>query len=87
MQILNELPTLAIHQLLVMGGGQLVERLMAADVIDELWLTICPLVIGGAASPTPCDGDGFSLDKAPRFTLCSNQTMGDEVFLNYRLQR
>ncbi|MEO0396000.1 MAG: RibD family protein [Cyanobacteria bacterium P01_A01_bin.137] len=86
-QILHELHTLDIQQLLVMGGGQLVERLMAADLIDELWLTICPLVIGGAASPTPCDGDGFSLDKAPRFTLISTQTIGDEVFLNYRRQR
>ena len=86
-QILHELHTLDIHQLLVMGGGQLVERLMAADLIDELWLTICPLVIGGAAAPTPCDGDGFSLDKAPKFTLSSNQPIGDEVFLNYQRQR
>lgn len=85
--ILAELTTLGIHQLAVMGGGQLVARLMEADLIDELWLTVCPLIIGGNNSPTPCDGHGFSLENAPRFTLTSNQTIGDEVFLNYRRQR
>lgn len=86
-QILKELKTLNIHHLLVMGGGQLVAMLMAADLIDELWLTICPLIIGGQNAPTPCDGDGFCLKNAPKFTLRSNQTIGDEVFLNYQRQR
>ncbi len=86
-QILAELTPLGIHHLVVMGGGQLVADLMAADLIDELWLTVCPLIIGGYSAPTPCDGHGFSLDKAPRFSLISSQVMGDEVFLNYQRQR
>ncbi|NEZ58511.1 RibD family protein [Adonisia turfae] len=86
-QILTKLKALNIHQLIIMGGGQLVAALMAADLIDELWLTICPLIIGGDKSPTPCDGDGFSLDNAPRFTLISHQTVGNEVFLNYKRHR
>ncbi|NEQ52452.1 MAG: RibD family protein [Leptolyngbya sp. SIO3F4] len=87
LQILTELKISNIHRLLVMGGGQLVSALMALDLIDELWMTICPLIIGGAQAPTPCDGEGFLLRNAPRFTLISNQTVGDEVFLNYRRQR
>lgn len=86
-QILTELKASGIHHLVVMGGGQLVAKLMSADFIDELWLTVCPVVIGGKNAPTPCDGHGFSLDNAPRFSLVSNQTVGDEVFLNYRRQR
>ncbi|MEM8614219.1 MAG: RibD family protein [Cyanobacteria bacterium P01_H01_bin.105] len=86
-QILTELKTIGVHHLVVMGGGQLVAMLMEADLIDELWLTVCPLIIGGQQSPTPCDGNGFSLENAPRFTLRSNQTVGDEVFLNYQRQR
>ncbi|MEM9264580.1 MAG: RibD family protein [Cyanobacteria bacterium P01_F01_bin.13] len=87
LKILLELKTLNIRHLVLMGGGQLVASLMAIDVIDELWLTICPLVIGGQQAPTPCDGEGFSLVNAPRFTLISNQTMGDEVFLHYQRRR
>lgn len=86
-KILAELKTLDINHLLVMGGGQLVAALMAADLIDQLWLTVCPLVIGGEQAPTPCDGAGFSLMDAPRFTLISNTAVDDEVFLNYRRQR
>lgn len=85
--ILAALKSLKIDHLLVMGGGQLVAALMAADLIDQLWLTVCPLVIGGEQAPTPCDGVGFSLVNAPRFTLLSNTTVGDEVFLNYQRQR
>ncbi len=87
LQILIELKTLDIHHLLLMGGGQLVADLLAIDVIDELRLTICPLIIGGRQAPTPCDGDGFSLANAPGFILISNQTIGDEVFLHYRRRR
>lgn len=85
--IFTELKTLDIHRLLVMGGGQLVAALMAHDLIDELWLTVCPVIIGGNQAPTPCDGGGFSLHEAPRFSLISHQSIGDEVFLNYRRQR
>ena len=87
LQILTNLKTFNVHHLLVMGGGQLVAALMAADLIDEMWFTICPLIIGGTQAPTPCDGKGFTLGNAPRFTLVSNETVGNEVFLNYRRQR
>lgn len=86
-QIVTELSLFHIHHLLVMGGGQLVAALMAVDLIDDLWLTICPLIIGGQQAPTPCDGDGFSLNDAPRFTLVANQTIEDEVFLHYQRLR
>ena len=86
-QILSNLRDQGIGYLLVMGGGQLVAHLMNVDLIDEFWLTICPLIIGGENAPTPCDGDGFSITTAPRFSLVSSQTIGDEVFLNYKRQR
>lgn len=85
--IFAELKTRRIHHLLIMGGGQLVADLMAHDLIDELRLTICPLIIGGQTAPTPCDGSGFSLQDAPRLTLVGHKTIDDEVFLHYRRQR
>ena len=85
-QILRNFRDQGIKHLLVMGGGQLVANLVERDLIDELWLTVCPLIIGGKDAPTPCDGTGVSLANAPRFTLVSNQAIGDEVFLNYKRQ-
>lgn len=85
--ILSQLKAQGTDQLLVMGGGKLVAALAAADVVDELWLTVCPLLIGGRHAPTPVDGDGFQLSVAPRLQLLSAETVNDEVFLHYRRSR
>ena len=85
--VLGQLKAQGIHQLLVMGGGELVAALAVVDAIDELWLTVCPLLIGGRQSPTPMDGSGFHLSEAPWFQLLSAEAVGDEVFLHYRRSR
>lgn len=76
---------LPIKKLLVMGGGELMASLLADGLIDELYLTICPLLIGGRTAPTPVSGLGFTLPKTPQLSLQSSRTEGDEVFLHYRV--
>lgn len=75
-----------MHRLVAAGGGQLVASLLAAQAVDELWLTLCPLVLGGKDAPTPVDGMGFPSHLAPQLQLCSVQTVEDEVFLHYRVR-
>ncbi len=70
----------------VLGGGELVASLVALDLIDEFWLTVCPLILGGV-SPTPVGGDGFMASLAPRLELSEVLTVENEVFLHYRRQR
>ena len=84
---LQHLASLGLERLAVLGGGQLVASLVAADLIDELWLTVCPLILGGATAPTPVEGSGFYPALAPRLELLSVQAIEQEVFLHYRLQR
>ncbi|MGB3299981.1 MAG: RibD family protein [Phormidesmis sp.] len=76
---------LPIQKLLVMGGGELVASLLAGKLIDELYLTICPLLIGGKSAPTPVGGLGFTLPQTPQLSLQSSRTEGDEVFLHYKV--
>ena len=73
-----------IKRLLVMGGGELVASLLAEGFVDELYLTICPLLIGGKTAPTPVGGLGFTLPRTPQLTLLSSQVVGNEVFLHYK---
>ena len=84
---LQQLASLGVKRLAVLGGGQLVASMLAADLIDEFWLTVCPLILGGASSPTPIEGMGFDSALAPRLELISVQAKDGEVFLHYRLQR
>ena len=73
-----------VKRLLVMGGGELVASLLSEGFIDELYLTICPLLIGGKTAPTPVGGLGFVLPRTPQLKLISSKTVGDEVFLHYK---
>ena len=75
-----------IERLLVMGGGELVASLLSEGLIDELYLTICPLLIGGKTAPTPVSGLGFTLPNTPQLTLQSARSEGDEVFLHYSVR-
>ncbi len=83
----QQLETLGIERLAILGGGKLVASVLAAGLIDELWLTVCPLILGGADAPTPVEGKGFLADLAPKLELLAVKQVGQEVFLHYRVQR
>ena len=83
----QQLTQRGIECLGILGGGELVASLLAADLIDEFWLTVCPLILGGMVAPTPVGGEGFSSDLARRLELLEVETLEQEVFLHYRLQR
>jgi 5-amino-6-(5-phosphoribosylamino)uracil reductase len=86
-QTLGQLIELGIERLVITGGSEIVAALLADDLIDEFWLTICPLILGGAAAPTPVGGQGFAEPLAPRLKLLSAEVIGQEVFLHYHRQR
>src|SRR2546430_10627656 len=45
-----------VRSILCEGGGETNAALVRAGVVDEIHLTICPLVLCGARAPTLCDG-------------------------------
>jgi 5-amino-6-(5-phosphoribosylamino)uracil reductase len=83
---LSEFHRRGIEQLVVLGGGELIATLLAEHLIDQLWLTICPILLGGAQAPTPVGGEGFLEAVAPHLTLLSAETINQEVFLHYQVQ-
>lgn len=84
---LQHLASLGITRLVVLGGGELVASMLELNLIDEIWLTVCPLILGGTTAPTPADGTGFTSQLAPKLELLEVRQIEQEVFLHYRLQR
>lgn len=82
--ILQKLHEKGIQRLAVLGGGTLVASFVEQDLIDELYLTVCPLLLGGKMAPTPVDGQGLSVEFATRLQLLEAKPVGNEVFLHYR---
>jgi 2,5-diamino-6-(ribosylamino)-4(3H)-pyrimidinone 5'-phosphate reductase len=84
--ILERLAARGIERLLVEAGGDLLFQFLAADALDEMHVTLCPIVIGGDA-PTLADGLGFNRADVRRLRLIASEVEGDEVFLHYRTLR
>ncbi|MEO8079001.1 MAG: dihydrofolate reductase family protein [Caldimonas sp.] len=84
--MLAQLERRGVEHLLVEAGGDLLFQFLAAGAIDEMFVTVCPLVVGGQA-PTLADGAGFDLAGATRLRLRSAEVEGDEAFFHYDVRR
>ena len=82
----GDLAALGYQRLAILGGGTLVGALFSAQLIDELWLTICPLILGGTQAPTPVAGHSWLATAAPHLELLEVCPVEQEVFLHYRVK-
>lgn len=70
-----------VKRLLCEGGGALHGTMIRARLIDELHLTICPIVFGGRTAPTIAEGGHvLKLTDAAKFKFTSVKRFGDELF-------
>ncbi len=81
--IVERLAARGIERLLVEAGGDLLFQFLTAAAIDVMHVTLCPVVVGGAA-PSLADGAGFDRADLRRLRLVASEVEGDEVFLHYR---
>jgi 2,5-diamino-6-(ribosylamino)-4(3H)-pyrimidinone 5'-phosphate reductase len=77
-----------VRRLLCEGGGELNAGLFRQNVVDEICLTLSPLIFGGGNAPTMADGEGIAeVNQAVPLRLKSLRRLGNELFLVYRVRK
>jgi riboflavin-specific deaminase-like protein len=70
-----------VRRLLCEGGGALHSGLLRKGLVNELHLTLCPVIFGGKDAPTIADGKwGLNLAEAAAFKLVSYEAINGELF-------
>ena len=74
-----------VRRLLCEGGGEVNGALFQAGLVNEIHITLCPIMLGGRRAPTLADGVGVTkLPDAARFRLASMKRNGSALFLVYQ---
>jgi riboflavin biosynthesis pyrimidine reductase len=73
-----------VKSLVCEGGGALLRSLAADDLLDEIHLTLAPVLFGGAAAPTLTGLPGDFLPKPLEFRLAKMEPLGDECLLHFK---
>jgi riboflavin biosynthesis pyrimidine reductase len=81
---------LGIRRLLHEGGPTLLGQFLAAEAVDDLFLTLSPKIAGRSAEsirPGLVQGIEFKPDGGPRFQLLSVKQRAEHLYLRYRCAR
>jgi 2,5-diamino-6-(ribosylamino)-4(3H)-pyrimidinone 5'-phosphate reductase len=77
-----------VKRLVCEGGGEVNAGLFRQGMVDQVCLTLSPLIFGGRAAPTMVDGSGVAaVSEATLLHLESLRRFGSELFLVYRVRR
>ena len=74
-----------VRRLVCEGGAQIFRALLAAGLVDELHVTLCPRIFGGEKAPTLTGVPGACLPASVPLTLWKMEVIDGECFLRYRV--
>jgi riboflavin-specific deaminase-like protein len=74
-----------ITSLMVEGGAELNFSLLADGLVDELWLFMAPMLLGGRSAPAFVGGEGFgALQNSPRFPKMEIRRLDQDLLIMAR---
>ena len=77
----------SVKRLVCEGGGTLLRSFATADLLDEIHLTLCPLIFGGSGAPTLTGVPGKFLPKSIQLKLVEMKRVGEECFTRWSVVR
>jgi len=82
-ELLQRLRRCGVERLLVEGGGEMNWGFVRDDLLDELFVTVAPSLLGGRDAPTLLEGEGLDMEGRRHLRLVACERVGDEIFLRY----
>lgn len=86
-RLLHKLKQRGVERLLVEGGGELNWGFVRDDLLDELYVTIAPALLGGREAPTLLEGEGLTMRGRKPLRLVEIHREGDELYCRYAVER
>lgn len=83
--IFEQLSNLNYKKIGILGGNQLISSLLKENLINDLWLTICPLIIGTKTATNLLDNSLFN--SSIELKLIEVKQIKQEIFLHYLINR
>jgi 5-amino-6-(5-phosphoribosylamino)uracil reductase len=84
--LLQRLGQAGMQRIMVEAGGNLNAQLLQLDLIDSLYLTVAPALLGGVQAPGWLAGKGLAMAAHRRLQLHQAEVVGDEIFCHYTLR-
>ena len=78
-EIIYRLNKKGYQKIAILGGAKLIYSLLQENLIDDIWLTICPLVIGGEEAPKLF----HDFQKPLSLKLLELTSIDSEIFAHY----
>jgi 2,5-diamino-6-(ribosylamino)-4(3H)-pyrimidinone 5'-phosphate reductase len=75
-----------VKTLMVEGGASLNYEFISAGWGDELFLTVCPKLVGGVKNSTIISGEDYGLQEFPDLSLRSLYQHENELYLRYQIK-
>lgn len=83
--LVEKLAERGVKKLLLEGGGDLNWHFIEHNLVDEVYVTIAPTLIGGRNAPSLLEGRGFSLATRKNLHLMEVRQEGDELYCRYKV--
>jgi riboflavin-specific deaminase-like protein len=84
-QVLARLEEAGLRNILVEGGGETISAFLEADLLDEIFVTLTPWLVGGRKNPSLVGGEGLVPWRGLR--LKKARKIGDEMYFHYLVQK
>lgn len=80
----SQFQQLKLQTIAVLGGAKLFSSLLAKNLIDDLWLTVCPLIFGNSQATNLINQNlAFPL----QLKLLNHKVIDSEIFLHYQVDK